>query len=92
MKRQMKRKNRNDKTVGAFDAKTRFGELLQQVEQNGVSFTITRRGVPVAQLGPVEERATKAPEEILRAFCAFQEAHPLKGLTTKELIDEGRQR
>ena len=86
----MKPRKRRTSEVGAFDAKTRFGELLNQVEENGTSFTITRRGVPIARLGPVGAHAHRDPGELLRAFRAFQEAHPLKGTTTKDLIDEGR--
>ena len=42
--------------IGAFEAKTRLSELLQQVSQ-GRSFVITRRGRPVAELRPVPDRA-----------------------------------
>ena len=43
--------------IGAFEAKTRLSELLQQVSQ-GRSFVITRRGRPVAELRPVPDRAS----------------------------------
>ena len=36
-------------TVGAFDARTRFFELLEQIEA-GKEVTITRHGIPVARL------------------------------------------
>jgi prevent-host-death family protein len=78
------------RTIGAFEAKTRFGELLAQVEE-GASFLITRRGVPVARLVPVK-RGSRDPKALLEAFKAFQKAHPLEGITTKELINEGRKR
>jgi len=35
------------KTVGAYEAKTRFGELLREVE-NGETIIVTRHGLPVA--------------------------------------------
>ncbi|MDR2347200.1 MAG: type II toxin-antitoxin system prevent-host-death family antitoxin [Bifidobacteriaceae bacterium] len=38
-------------TVGAYEARTRFAELLEQV-QAGRTITITRRGQPVAELAP----------------------------------------
>jgi prevent-host-death family protein len=50
-------------TVGAYEARTRFAELLDQVGQ-GETVTITRRGQPVAELAPAgtarraAERAT----------------------------------
>ena len=38
--------------IGAFEAKTRLSELLEQVGR-GRTFLITRRGRPVAELRPV---------------------------------------
>ncbi len=38
--------------IGAFEAKTRLSELLEQVGQ-GRTFVITRRGRPIAELRPV---------------------------------------
>jgi len=86
----MTRKKRTAAQVGAYDAKTRFGELLSEVEEHGVSITITRRGVPVARLVPVSGGTKRAPAEVLREFNAFRDAHPLKGITTRELVLEGR--
>ena len=41
--------------IGAFEAKTRLSELLEQVAR-GRSYRITRRGKPIAELRPVEAR------------------------------------
>lgn len=41
-----------NKTVGAFEAKTHFSELLAQAQQ-GQAFVITKNGKPVATLGPL---------------------------------------
>jgi prevent-host-death family protein len=38
--------------IGAFEAKTRLSELLEQVSR-GRTFLITRRGRPIAELRPV---------------------------------------
>ena len=38
--------------VGAFEAKTRLSELLEQVSR-GRTFVITRRGRPIAELRPI---------------------------------------
>jgi prevent-host-death family protein len=38
--------------IGAFDAKTRLSELLDNVEQ-GHTYRITKRGRPVAELRPL---------------------------------------
>ena len=43
-------------TVGAFEAKTHFSQLLEQVHQGAV-FVVTRRGKPIAQLQPAEQAA-----------------------------------
>jgi prevent-host-death family protein len=86
----MARKKRTVNQVGAYDAKTRFGELLSEVEKRGVSITITRRGVPVARLVPARGVSPEAAQDILRDFTQFRAAHPLRGLTTKQLIEEGR--
>lgn len=42
--------------VGAFEAKTHFSQLLERAQQ-GTVFIVTRRGKPVAQLGPSEQPA-----------------------------------
>ena len=39
--------------IGAFEAKTRLSELLEQVAR-GRRYRITRRGKPIAELLPVE--------------------------------------
>ncbi len=41
-------------SVGAFEAKTRLSELLEQVRQGRV-FRITRRGRPIAELRPIAD-------------------------------------
>lgn len=44
--------------IGAFEAKTRLSELLEQVTR-GRTFVITRRGRPVAELRPVAVRGAR---------------------------------
>ena len=79
-------------SVGALAAKTHFAELLERVARGGKSITITRRGIPVARLVPVDGALVRAPERLLDAFHAFQAAHPLGEVTTRALIDEGHSR
>ena len=45
-------------TVGAFEAKTHFSSLLEKARQ-GTVIIVTRRGKPVAQLGPTEAHAKR---------------------------------
>jgi prevent-host-death family protein len=43
--------------IGAFDAKTHLSALLERVA-SGESFTITKRGLPVAELRPLPKPKT----------------------------------
>lgn len=49
-------------TVGAFEAKTKLSELLDKAE-HGERVIITKRGKPVAMIGPLPE--PEAPEEAI---------------------------
>ncbi len=76
--------------IGAFEAKTRLGTLLDWVEQ-GEEVLITRRGKPAARLVSVEptfdrEQARAAVERIR----ARSKGVTLGGLKIKDLINEGR--
>jgi prevent-host-death family protein len=57
-------------TVGAYEAKTKFAELIARAEK-GESFLVTKNGRPVARITPAEafdhERARQAVEQ-LREF------------------------
>jgi prevent-host-death family protein len=63
-------------TVGAYEAKTRFSELMTRAEK-GESFLVTKNGRPVARILPVDdidrERARHAAEG-LRALLVAQGA------------------
>ena len=77
--------------VGAFEAKTRLGQLLDQVEA-GEEVVITRRGKAVARLVPPDlpinrERSRRAAQTIRR----MRKGITLGGLSIKELVYEGRQ-
>jgi prevent-host-death family protein len=80
------------KTVGAFEAKTHLNQLLTQVSE-GESIRITRRGIPVAKLVPAGEGERKDFKEVvreIRKIRKIREGASLRGLTIRELIDEGR--
>ena len=76
------------KRVGAYEAKTNLGRLLEEVAA-GETVTITKHGVPVAVLAPPgpDRARTHAAAAGLRAFRA---THRLAGATIRELIEEGR--
>jgi prevent-host-death family protein len=76
---------------GAFDARTNFRRLLDRVER-GETIVITRHGVPIAKLVPVDEafdrsKARRAAAELK----SFAKGNCLpKGLSLQRLADEGR--
>ena len=45
-------------TIGSFAAKTHFAALLEKAQQ-GTVFIVTKRGHPVAQLGPTDRRGAR---------------------------------
>ena len=76
--------------IGAFEAKNRFGTLLDCVEK-GEEIVITRRGKAVARLVPNASRFDS--EKAARAVVAILERRAgvkLGGLKVKELVNEGR--
>ncbi len=76
------------KEVSAFDAKTHLSSLIRDVE-DGRSFTITRRGKPVARLEPVRKTSADTVEELLAGFHAVRQR--VKGTgDIRALIEEGR--
>ena len=83
-------------TVGAFEAKTKFSELLERVS-NGAEITITKHERPVAKLVPFEKPRALELADLFRQMDEFRLAHPLnpKGfskLTYRDLIAGGRRR
>jgi prevent-host-death family protein len=78
--------------VGVFDAKSRLSELVERALA-GEPVVITRRGVTVVRLVPVEpgaDRAQAARElaDAIRRERAGRRLGP--GVTIRELIDAGR--
>ena len=79
------------KRVGAYEAKTHFGELLREVE-NGETIIVTRHGQPVARISPMardEDDVAAAMAEIHRFRRVYRPT--LGGITLRELIEEGRE-
>jgi prevent-host-death family protein len=75
--------------IGAFEAKTRLSELLECVHR-GQTFQITRRGQPVAMLGPVEPVPHKSGTgpSLTRRFAEIRQ-HSKPGPGIKELVHMG---
>ena len=72
----------------AFEAKTKFGEVLDRVER-GEEIVITRRGKPVAKITGLDQPYDgKRNQQIIKEIRAM--GFSLGGLKAKDLIEEGR--
>lgn len=79
-----------DLTIGAYEARTHFSELLARVEE-GDEITITRHGTPIAQLVPIQRKSS--PDQRRAAITrmrALARQQSLGGLKIKNLVAQGR--
>jgi len=78
-------------TVGSFEAKTHLPQLLERVAK-GEEITITKHGKPVARLVPAVTMKPKPDvRKVIEELKAFSKGNTLgKGLTIREMIEEGR--
>jgi prevent-host-death family protein len=76
-------------TAGAYEAKTHLPALLERVRK-GERITITKHGVPIATLVPASA-AKKERKSVIAAMKAFGRGRTLpRGVTVRDLIEEGR--
>jgi prevent-host-death family protein len=78
--------------VGAFEAKTHLPELLRQV-RDGMSFTITQRGVAVADLVPTGKQSRQVATDAVQRMREFMKQGASKRMSAAEikaLVNEGR--
>jgi len=75
--------------IGSYEAKTKLPALLEKVSK-GDSFTITRRGRPIAVLSPVEQNPLESLDEAVESIRELRKKYQLKGISIKKLISEGR--
>ncbi len=83
-------------TIGAFEAKTRFGDLLDRVSR-GEEIVITRHEKPVARIVPEGRpsfsQVLEAVSELEALRGEMKKRRPRRPLTAKEIRDaivEGR--
>lgn len=76
-------------SVGVFQAKNKFSELLDRVE-HGEEITITRNGKPVAKLVAAGGRDIARARAAADWIRANRSRNSLGGLKIKDLINEGR--
>jgi prevent-host-death family protein len=77
------------KHIGAYEAKTYLPKLLDRVAK-GEKITITKHGVPVATLQPMDAAKKTPVREIIEQMKRFRSKHRLGGLTVRDMIEEGR--
>jgi prevent-host-death family protein len=77
--------------VGLFEAKQKLSELVERASR-GERIGITRRGKLEAEIVPAQsEPDTSTIKEIFDNIEKIRRrAKPLRGVTTKDLIEEGR--
>jgi prevent-host-death family protein len=74
--------------VGLFEAKQKLSELVERASR-GERIGITRRGKLAAQIVPAQEEVDL--KEIFEGMDRIRKrAKPLRGVTIKDLIEEGR--
>jgi prevent-host-death family protein len=76
-------------TVGVFDAKTHLNSLLKRVSK-GETIRITRRGVPIAKLVPVDFGEREDPDRVVREIRELRKGATLGKITIRQLINAGR--
>ena len=75
-------------TIGAFEAKTRFSQLLERVAC-GEEIAITRHGKAIARLVPAEARDRAQVQRAIDGIKGIRQGSSL-GTSWKTLRDEGR--
>lgn len=77
-KRKIAKGASNDQSYTAFDAKNRLGELLDKVSR-GQEVTITRHGIEIARVVPIERGKTLQAEATLKLVKALRDEVRLAG-------------
>jgi prevent-host-death family protein len=82
--------------VGAFEAKTKFSELLERVTR-GEEITITKHDKPIARLVPFARSSRSQIGEVFKQLKDIRGRSRLnppgkEKLTYRQLIEEGRRR
>jgi len=77
------------RTIGAYEAKTHLARLLEEVA-GGETITITKHGVPIAELRPAPVTSRRRPAEVIAALRKARRGVTLGTVGLRTLIDEGR--
>ena len=77
------------KSIGTYEAKTHFPKLLRRVAK-GETIEITRHGVAVAKLVPVNRASSEDIATIINKWRETRRGIRLNGLSIKQMKEEGR--
>ncbi len=75
--------------IGCYQAKTHLPRLLERVAK-GEHITITKHGVPIAEVIPVNSKNRPARREVIEQLKAFGKGRRLGKATIRQLMEEGR--
>jgi len=83
------------RTVGAFEAKTHFSQLIDEMCKSGEPIVVQRRGTSVAVIEPFEPRARESRDRhaarVLEAFAEIRSGQSQRpNESIKDLVEEGR--
>ena len=77
------------RTIGSYEAKTHLPSILAKVAK-GETFTITKRGQPVAILSPAQSTFLESLDETIHNIKELRKSFKLEPLTLKKLVSSGR--
>jgi prevent-host-death family protein len=77
--------------IGAFEAKTRFSQIIDKAEQ-GEDFIITKRGRAVAKIIPFEKKPEMTFKEAVEQLKQMRKLYRGKpgSFNIREAIEDGR--
>jgi len=76
-------------SIGSYEAKTHLPALLERVAK-GEEIVITKHGVPIARLVPIENKRHRDVRAVIEELKSFRKGHTLGGISVRDMIDEGR--
>jgi prevent-host-death family protein len=76
------------RSIGADEARTHFYRVPREVT-TGETFTVTKRGIPVATIVPVPGEASDA-QDLLAEMRSLRRQNRLDGVSMRDLLEDGR--
>ena len=78
-------------TIGAFEAKTHFSQIIEKAE-HGADFIVTRRGKPVAKIIPFQQELEMTFKEAVEQLIEMRKLYRGKpgSFNVREAKEDGR--